>query len=118
MDALTNVQFLTLHQVFLLRRGRHPVIPQNLLGTDKDVAELFNSITQQYTVHDPKAVMWGVLRSQINGFVNMRSRMIVLEFLRYNFGKPWFVISLVAATFLLVMTFLQTLYTMFSYYGV
>lgn len=113
MDELVN----THDDVFLLRKGRHPVIPKNLLGTEKDVAQLFNSITQQYTVNDPQAAKWVELRSQIDGFINQRSRMIVLEFLRYNFGKPWFVISLIAATFLLVMAFLQTLYTMLPYYG-
>jgi hypothetical protein len=94
------------------------VIPKNLLGTEKDVAELFNSITQQYPLLDLRASKWVQLRSEIDAFVNQRTRMVILEFLRYNFGKPWFVISLVAATLLLVMTLLQTLYTMFAYYGV
>ncbi|CAM6093067.1 unnamed protein product [Calypogeia fissa] len=79
MDELIN----THHDVFLLRKGRHPVIPKNLLGTEKDVADLFNSITQQYTVQDPHAGKWVELRSQIDGFVNQRSRLMVLEFLSF-----------------------------------
>ncbi|CAM6093305.1 unnamed protein product [Calypogeia fissa] len=78
MDELIN----THHDVFLLRKGRHPVIPKNLLGTEKDVADLFNTITQQYTVQDPHAAKWVELRSQIDGFVNQRSRLMVLEFFR------------------------------------
>ncbi|XP_042460660.1 UPF0481 protein At3g47200-like [Zingiber officinale] len=101
-------------------------IIQNAVGSDKAVVKLFNSLSKD-VVLDPDSNLDEVHR-RVNKFcrksINMwraHCRAMVNMWwasLIYNyFRSPWTFLSLVAATLLLVLTALQTVYTIVPYYN-
>jgi hypothetical protein len=98
----------------LMTRGRDPVLPDRYSTNLEEIARTFNTILFGYPV--PEYERWLDLKRQIVTYHNQKGRRMVLDFLRANFGKPWLVISVFAATVLLVLTTLQTVYTILPYY--
>lgn len=95
----------------LLRSGKDPVIRNVGLGSNQDVAIIFNNMPRGISGDDK----FDNVRSEILLYYNNETNHTVQEFRKTYFGKPWLVISVVTAFVLLVMTLLQTLYTIFSY---
>lgn len=96
-------------QVILLTQGEIPVLPDGYYSTPEDLAKKFNSILAgQLFVDYPR---WVVLADKINSYHKKKPRRSIHEFMRTNFGKPWLVISVSAATVLLILTLLQTIFT-------
>ncbi|KAL2613945.1 hypothetical protein R1flu_025637 [Riccia fluitans] len=58
-----------------------------------------------------------LMRREIHSFYSNERRKLWIEFYDAHFGRFWVTASVVAAIALLVLTFLQTLYTIKSYYG-
>lgn len=87
----------------------------NWLGDDKEICEMFNRLGKNILTstkfsysHIFNAVNWEFQRRSNSWITNLR---------RNYFGSPWSVISLLAAFALLILTLLQTLYTILSYYN-
>ncbi|BBN17067.1 hypothetical protein Mp_7g11700 [Marchantia polymorpha subsp. ruderalis] len=111
MDELID----TGEDVLLLKERKLSVIEVSHLSMDIDVANIFNSLRYpSYIV--PISKQWATLRKDIHNFYNNDKRQLWVEFVQIYFGRPWIAASVVAAFALLVLTFLQTLYTVKAYY--
>ncbi|KAG8089954.1 hypothetical protein GUJ93_ZPchr0011g27631 [Zizania palustris] len=87
---------------------------QNAVGSDNAVAKLFNSISKDVVVEPESAlddVHW-----QVNAYFRQPWNMWRANLIHTYFRSPWAFLSLAAAVFLLVMTIMQTVYTVMSYY--
>ncbi|XP_061337048.1 uncharacterized protein LOC133284086 [Gastrolobium bilobum] len=93
---------------------RHAGILRNDLASDKEVADLFNQMDFLLVPGTPK---FAHIRDQIEAhFESRRGRIRVLRWIEEAYKNylrsPWTVIALLAATLALVLTFIQTWYTM------
>uniref|UniRef100_M8BD62 Uncharacterized protein n=1 Tax=Aegilops tauschii TaxID=37682 RepID=M8BD62_AEGTA len=89
-------------------------IIQNAVGSDKAVAKLFNSISRD-VVLEPDSALDAVQR-QVNGYFRQPWNMWRANLIHTYFRSPWAFLSLAAAVFLLVMTIMQTVYTVLPFY--
>ncbi|XP_008779673.1 UPF0481 protein At3g47200-like [Phoenix dactylifera] len=89
-------------------------IIQNAVGSDKAVAKLFNSLSKD-VVLDPESSLDGVHR-KVNAYCRKRWNMWRANLIHTYFRSPWAVLSLAAAIFLLLLTVLQTFYSVYPYY--
>ncbi|CAM6098211.1 unnamed protein product [Calypogeia fissa] len=110
MDCLVD----TKDDVLLLTQGKTPVLPEGFTSKPEDLAERFNTILIGQPFVDYER--WMLLADKINNYQKRRVRKIILESSRSYFGKPWLVISVLAAIGLFTLTFLQTYYAMLTYY--
>ncbi|BBN00327.1 hypothetical protein MPTK1_1g28210 [Marchantia polymorpha subsp. ruderalis] len=110
MDALIDSP----DDVRLLRKGAEPVIALNYLGDDRDVALLFNNVLQKLSVRFSDEVK--SLFTEVHDWYSSPIRHQVTRFVSRFQERPWLFISLVAANILFILTGLQTVYTMLSYY--
>ncbi|KAG8090645.1 hypothetical protein GUJ93_ZPchr0011g28722 [Zizania palustris] len=89
-------------------------IIQNAVGSDKAVAKLFNSISKD-VVLEPESALDDVHR-QVNAYFRQPWNMWRANLIHTYFRSPWAFLSLAAAVFLLVMTVMQTVYTVLPFY--
>lgn len=89
-------------------------IIQNAVGSDKAVAKLFNSISKD-VVLEPDSALDAVHR-EVNAYCRKPWNMWRANLIHTYFRSPWAFMSLAAAIFLLVMTIMQTVYTVLPYY--
>ncbi|RDX76995.1 UPF0481 protein, partial [Mucuna pruriens] len=83
---------------------------QNMLGSDEEVANLFNTISSDL-VHDTE--MYSHVRSKIEKhYKNKWKTWLALAFHTY-FSNPWAIIAFLAALVVLLLTFVQTWYTIY-----
>jgi hypothetical protein len=99
--------------VALLRSRKDPVICNIGVGSNKEVAELFNRMTIGLAFDQTENLKHA--RAQILRYYNNTKWRTFHEFRSTYLGKPWLVVSLLAAFALLVMTLLQTIFTILSY---
>ncbi|KAI4300864.1 hypothetical protein L6164_034192 [Bauhinia variegata] len=83
-------------------------ILHNNLGSDEEVAGLFNTITTDL-VPDPSA--YSAVREKIGEHCKRRTKTWMAEFTYTHFQSPWSVLALVAAILVLGLTCVQTYYT-------
>ncbi|KAL3694967.1 hypothetical protein R1sor_008618 [Riccia sorocarpa] len=103
--------------VELLMDGEYPVITENGLGHNKLVVDMFTSPIQNMVFKPGKttqrfASMW---QEMVDWYSNPWRRRLV-QFLDSYRVAPWLVVSLLAAIFLLVLTVIQTIYTVWGFY--
>ena len=89
-------------------------IIQNAVGSDKAVAQLFNSISKD-VVLEPDSALDAVHR-EVNAYCRKPWNLWRANLIHTYFRSPWAFMSLAAAVFLLVMTVMQTVYTVLPYY--
>ncbi|XP_073005662.1 UPF0481 protein At3g47200-like [Typha latifolia] len=89
-------------------------IIQNAVGSDKAVAKLFNGLSKDVAL-DPESSLDDVHR-MVNAYCRKPWNMWRANLIHTYFRSPWAFLSLAAAIFLLVMTILQTIYTVIPYY--
>ncbi|KAM1130031.1 hypothetical protein ACFX19_045436 [Malus domestica] len=81
----------------------------------EDAAQLFNEMCNDIPVIGFYG-RWRVLFYDVNKYCNAKCNKWMEKLRRKHFGTPWAIISLVAAFILLVLTMLQTVYTIHQYY--
>ncbi|CAL4987705.1 unnamed protein product [Urochloa decumbens] len=86
----------------------------NGLGTDKEAADLFNTLSKG-TVMSKYSKLNNVQR-ELNAHCMKRRNKWRANFVQTYLSNPWVFISLVAAIILLVSSFLQTVYTIVPFY--
>ncbi|CAN6338305.1 unnamed protein product [Urochloa humidicola] len=89
-------------------------VVRNALGSDKAVARLFNGLSRD-VVLEPTSALDGVHR-EVSAYCRRRRNRWRANLVHTYFRSPWSFMSLAAAVFLLVMTVLQTVYTVMPYY--
>ncbi|CAM8882432.1 unnamed protein product [Rhodiola kirilowii] len=85
------------------------------LGSDADVADLFNNLCQE-VVFDTRNSYLSTLSYDVNKYFNHRWNRWRASLKHDYFSNPWAIISFFAAVILLLLTFAQTFYTGYGYY--
>ena len=96
--------------VMYLRKAR---ILFNYLGSDEEVAQLFNGIGTDLV---PNFEIYKDVRSNIQDYYNKKWRTWMSEFFHTHFNSPWTVMAFLAALFAVLATGVQTVYSVLSYY--
>ncbi|XP_043708194.1 UPF0481 protein At3g47200-like [Telopea speciosissima] len=90
-------------------------IIEHWLGSDAEVSELFNKLCQE-VVYDINHSELARLSEQVNRYCNYRWNAWRASLAHNYFNNPWAIISVFAAVFLLLLTSLQTFYSVYAYY--
>ncbi|CAI9752872.1 unnamed protein product [Fraxinus pennsylvanica] len=90
-------------------------IIEHWLGSDAEVAELFNRLCQE-VVFDMNDSYLSRLSEQVNKYYDHRWNAWRASLKHRYFNSPWTIISFIAAVFLLLLTFAQTFYGVYGYY--
>ncbi|KAK0592973.1 hypothetical protein LWI29_028443 [Acer saccharum] len=84
-------------------------IIDNVMGSDKAVAELFNSLSNDISL-DPESDLM-VVHKQVNKYSRQPWNAWKANLMHTYFRNPWSLLYLIAAIFLFALTILQTVYT-------
>ncbi|XP_038708578.1 UPF0481 protein At3g47200-like [Tripterygium wilfordii] len=106
MDTLID----TPNDVELLQREG---IIVNYLGNGKNVSNLFNNMCKEISWDN---FYFAELCCDVNAYAESPWHHYIAAARRDYFKNPWSIISFLAAVILIVLTLLQTLYTLLSYY--
>ncbi|XP_031128629.1 UPF0481 protein At3g47200-like [Ipomoea triloba] len=80
----------------------------NLLGSDHDVAELFNEISRDLV---PNPHYYAQVKRDIQSHYKNKGRVWITEWKHTYFSSPWTLIAFLAATFVIAMDVFQTILT-------
>ena len=92
---------------------RNAGILRNLLGSDKEVADVFNEIGTDLV---PNLDIYREVRVQIEEYYTMQSMTWISQVIHTHFSSPWTVIAFLAAFFVLGLSVVQTVYSILAYY--
>ncbi|XP_047324275.1 UPF0481 protein At3g47200-like [Impatiens glandulifera] len=87
---------------------------QNFSGTENDVIKIFRNMGKGLTL-EPKTSYLSELFYNINLYHGKKWNVQMAKLSNTYFDSPWSAISLLAASVLLVLTFIQTFYTIIAY---
>ncbi|KAK6151214.1 hypothetical protein DH2020_016146 [Rehmannia glutinosa] len=90
-------------------------IIENWLGSDAEVAEMFNRLCQE-VVFDINDSSLSRLSEQVNRYYEHRWNAWRASLKHRYFNNPWSIISFFAAVVLLALTFAQTFYSVYGFY--
>ncbi|KQJ83450.1 UPF0481 protein At3g47200 [Brachypodium distachyon] len=90
-------------------------IIEHWLGSDAEVAELFNRLCLEVVFDINDSYLSG-LSDQVNRYYDYKWSTWVASLQHNYFTNPWAIVSLVAGVFLLLLTTMQTFYSAYSYY--
>ncbi|XP_075636402.1 UPF0481 protein At3g47200-like [Castanea sativa] len=88
-------------------------ILRNLLGSDEEVAQVFNEIGTDLV---PNPVIYIKVKHDIQAYFDKKSMTWISQVLHTHFSSPWTVIAFLAAFFVLGLTVVQTVYSVLAYY--
>ncbi|KAL4607416.1 hypothetical protein ACB092_09G172200 [Castanea dentata] len=88
-------------------------ILRNLLGSDQEVALVFNEIGTDLV---PNPVIYKNVKLQIQEYFDLKSMTWISQVLHTHFSSPWTVIAFFAAFFALGLAVVQTVYSILAYY--
>ena len=91
---------------------RNAGILGNFLGSDQEVAQVFNEIGTDLV---PNLEIYRDVRYKIQEFYDKKSMTWISEVLHTHFSSPWTVLAFVGALFVLGLTIAQTVYTVIAY---
>ncbi|KAF8413554.1 hypothetical protein HHK36_001545 [Tetracentron sinense] len=80
----------------------------NSLGSDQQVADLFNQLSTNLV---PDPIVYGDVKGKIEKHYKNKYRMAEIK--HTHFGSPWSVIALLAGVFVIFITVIQTYFTVF-----
>uniref|UniRef100_A0ACD5UTD4 Uncharacterized protein n=1 Tax=Avena sativa TaxID=4498 RepID=A0ACD5UTD4_AVESA len=90
-------------------------IIEHWLGSDGEVAELFNRLCLEVVFDINDSYLSG-LSDQVNRYYDYKWSTWVASLQHNYFTNPWAIVSVVAGVFLLLLTMMQTFYSAYSYY--
>ena len=107
MDSLID----TTEDLAILTKARVIV---NHLGSDDELVKMWNNMSKNVTIRSCKR--WDdMTRNVLKHYRDPLSSMYV-EFHEKFFSRPWLTTSVIAAILILILTLLQTIYTILGYY--
>jgi len=80
----------------------------NLLGSDQQVANLFNEISKNLVLD---VRVFGIVKSSLNAFCRSYPRLWLTEFMHNHFRSPWAIIAFFAAIVVLGLTITQIVFS-------
>ncbi|XWS41148.1 hypothetical protein CRYUN_Cryun17cG0055400 [Craigia yunnanensis] len=89
-------------------------IIQNALGSDKAVANLFNSLSKDITL-DPDSSL-DELHKRVSRYCKKAWNEWRANLIHTYFRNPWAILSLISVIFLFALTIVQTIYTVYPYW--
>ncbi|KAK9987092.1 hypothetical protein SO802_032043 [Lithocarpus litseifolius] len=89
-------------------------ILRNLLGSDEEVALVFNEIGTDLV---PNPVIYRKVRVQIQNYIEMKSMTWISQVIHTHFDSPWTMITFLAAFSALGLSVIQTVYSILAYYN-
>ncbi|KAH7557161.1 hypothetical protein JRO89_XS11G0063900 [Xanthoceras sorbifolium] len=92
---------------------RENKILHNALGSDEEVAKLFNEISIDLVPNDE---IYFKVKSNIQNHCNNKCLTWLYEFLHDHFQSPWSAIAFIGAVLALASSIIQTVYTVRDYY--
>lgn len=101
----------TSKDVSLLRKKG---IIKHAFGSDEEVANIFNQLTSKTVGYLPSEL--ADIYQNVDDYCNTKCNYWWASLQQDYFGTPWAVISLVAAGILLLLTFIQSFFAMYSYF--
>ncbi|KAL3675797.1 hypothetical protein R1sor_025745 [Riccia sorocarpa] len=111
MDELIDSE----EDVELLMYGKNPVIIANNVGDNKDLANMFDHMLQNFVITADQD-RFSQLKAEVNIWYNTRWRRQLTGFLDQFVISPWLLVCLIVATILLILSLLQTIFTMWRFY--
>ena len=108
MDSLIN----TRKDVQLLSQSG---IIEHVLGSDKELAILFNNLCRGVTLDFNDSHFAGIFEG-VNKHTQQSWPKYRAKLVRDYFSNPWAILSLIAAIAILILTFLQTYFSIFGYF--
>ncbi|ERN06417.1 hypothetical protein AMTR_s00016p00254890 [Amborella trichopoda] len=90
-------------------------IIENGMGSDEEVALLFNKLSKEVTMEQRGP--FARLQKELSDHCKRRSNRYCAEFHQSYLSSPWAILSLLAAVFLLMLTVAQTVYSGLSYHN-
>lgn len=97
--------------VAVLRRSN---IVTNYLGSDAEVADLFNCLCKGVTVSREDALEQ--VKLQVNDHYTSKFKVWFAELMKVHFSSPWTCLALVATIIVVLLTAVQALFSIFSVY--
>ena len=88
-------------------------ILRNLLGSDEEVALVFNEIGTDLV---PSPEIYEGVKRRIQQYYDKRRMLWITQVIHNHFSNPWTVVAFIAGLFVIILSVLQTLYTMLAYY--
>lgn len=110
--ALMKDLINTEQDVALMRRMG---VLENWLGSDKEVADLFNGLCEKVTVSS-EDVFDNLTEKVIEHYNNNEMKIQIAILVQDHFSSPWKALALMAAIVILLLTVLQTIFTIISTY--
>ncbi|KAM3690770.1 hypothetical protein ACB094_09G147200 [Castanea mollissima] len=92
---------------------RNAGILRNFLGSDDEVARVFNEIGTDLV---PNPEIYKGVRCEIQQYYDKRRMRWITQVIHDHFSSPWTVVAFVAGLFVLILSVLQTVYSMLAYY--
>lgn len=86
-------------------------ILRNMLGSDEEVALLFNRLCKNIGVH----LKTHIIHHQVSEYCSKKHRKWRAQLLQNYFGNPWAIISVAAAVTLLLLTLIQAIFSILSF---
>uniref|UniRef100_A0A0D9W6W3 Uncharacterized protein n=1 Tax=Leersia perrieri TaxID=77586 RepID=A0A0D9W6W3_9ORYZ len=90
-------------------------IIEHWLGSDAEVANLFNRLCQEVVFDINDSYLSG-LSDKVNRYYDYKWSTWVASLKHNYFSNPWTIVSVIAGVFLLLLTMAQTFYGTYSYY--
>ncbi|KAL5214393.1 hypothetical protein ABZP36_003545 [Zizania latifolia] len=90
-------------------------IIEHWLGSDAEVADLFNRLCQEVVFDINDSYLSG-LSDQVNRYYDYKWSTWIASLNHNYFSNPWAIVSVIAGVFLLLLTMAQTFYGAYSYY--
>ncbi|KAK3218156.1 hypothetical protein Dsin_012126 [Dipteronia sinensis] len=85
----------------------------NALGSDKEVAKLFNKISTDLV---PNQMLYSEVQRRIQSHYDNKLMTWIAQFIARHFHSPWSVLAFIAAILALASSIVQTVYTVQGYY--
>ena len=85
----------------------------NFLGSDEEVAQIFNGICTDLV---PNPEIYEDVKSKIQDYYNKKWKTWISEGLHTHFSSPWTVMAFLVALFAILATGVQTVYSVLAYY--
>ena len=92
---------------------RNAGILRNLLGSDQEVADVFNEIGTDLV---PNLDIYRDVRVQIQKYYKMQKKIKISPVIHTHFSSPWTFIAFFAASSALGLSVVQTVYSILAYY--
>ncbi|XP_058084051.1 UPF0481 protein At3g47200-like [Magnolia sinica] len=108
MDSIVNTEA----DVAILNDAK---IVEHVLGSDQDVAHLFNDLCKGITI-DFEDSFLASLFEDVTGFTETRWHRWQARLMRDYFSNPWTILSLIAAIVVLILTLVQTYFSIYGYF--